>query len=106
MWELEALEGRIAEGKLRHTDLIRRRLYKLRARTAAPVCGTTVVQFVHDLAGVNARQWAVEDQMDDMVTRGEDGPALLSLVRRGQQLNQDRSALIDAINEKIAEGDE
>lgn len=77
--------------------------YKLRRAVPDIDAAAGVGALVSKLAWTNAEMWANEDERDRLVRISAVHEGLLAADRKEQQLNQDRNALMDAIDASLEE---
>lgn len=97
--ELRLLKERVRAG-LWPVEMLRMPKLKLRARTADRYNPSySLAACAKGLGEINHSMWVNEELRDKLVTAGRATKALLAADMTEQQLNQNRNALIDAINE-------
>jgi len=101
--EVQELELRLlkasVKGGLWPVEMLRMPKFKLRARKAVQPSALSLDHLASALAVTNEAMWNNEDVRDRLVTEGAGDAILIEADRKEQQLNQNRNALIDAINE-------
>lgn len=97
--QFDALLDRARTGR-EDLEWLARKRHKLR-QTKAGIFKGSLQSLTDQLSGVNRRMWDNEDIRDTLMSRDQPSMGLLLADRREQQLNQDRNALIDAINDAV-----
>ncbi len=100
--EIDQWVAGVASGRIPLEDICAP-LCKTRERVPCIPEHAGMGELISDLARTNARMWDNEAERDRLVTISAITPDLLAADKREQQLNQNRSALVDLIDKRLKE---